>query len=69
MEEKLGYELPISFEDWIKVNHYEKIKPADVKWLYRQEQGYVESMKGISLKEMAQQRIEEFTEALKKYML
>ena len=69
LEEKLGYELPISFEDWIKVNHYEKIKPADVKWLYRQEQGYVESMKGISLKEMAQQRIEEFTEALKKYML
>ena len=51
------------------MNHYEKIKPADVKWLYRQEQGYVESMKGISLKEMAQQRIEEFTEALKKYML
>ena len=69
LEEKLGYELPISFEDWIKVNHYEKIKPADVKWLYRQEQGYAESMKGISLKEMAQQRIEEFTEALKKYML
>ena len=49
LEEKLGYELPISYEDWIHANHYEKIRPADTKWLYRQEQGYVESMKNITL--------------------
>ena len=34
-------------------NHYEKIRPADTKWLYRQEQGYVESMKNITLEELA----------------
>ena len=47
----------------------EKIRPADTKWLYRQEQGYVESMKNITLEELAQQRIDEFTGALRKYIL
>ena len=69
LEEKLGYELPVSYEDWIHYNHYEKIRPADTKWLYRQEQGYVESMKNITLKELAEQRIGEFTDALRKYIL
>ena len=69
LEEKLGYELPIGYEDWIHANHYEKIRPADTKWLYRQEQGYVESMKNITLEELAQQRIDEFTGALRKYIL
>ena len=45
LEEKLGYELPIDYEDWIAANHYGLIRPEDARWLYRQEQGYVESMK------------------------
>lgn len=69
LEEKLGYPLPISYEDWLHANHYEKIRPEDTKWLYRQEQGYVESMKGANLKELAEQRIAEFTRALRKYIL
>ena len=69
LEEKLGYPLPISYEDWLHANHYEKIRPEDTKWLYRQEQGYVESMKGTNLKELAEQRIAEFTRALRKYIL
>ena len=69
LEEKLGYPLPISYEEWIHLNHYEKIRPEDTRWLYRQELGYIESMKGITLKELAEQRIAEFTDALKKYIL
>ena len=69
LAEKLGYPLPISYEDWITCNHYENIPAADTRWLYRQEQGYIESMKNITLKELATQRIEEFTDALRKYML
>ena len=69
LDEKIGYPTPISYEDWIEKNHYEKIRPADTKWLYRQEQGYIESMKNITLKELADQRITEFTDSLKKYML
>ena len=49
LAEKLGYPLPISYEDWITCNHYENIPAADTRWLYRQEQGYVESMKNITL--------------------
>ena len=69
LEEKLGYPLPISYEAWIHHNHYEKIRPEDTRWLYRQELGYIESMKDITLKELAEQRIAEFTDALKKYIL
>ena len=69
LEEKLGYPLPISFEDWVRANHYEKIRQTDARWLYRQEQGYIASMKNITLKELASQRIAEFTDALRKYIL
>ena len=69
LDEKLGYPTPISYEDWVKANHYQEIRPADAKWLYRQELGYIESMKDITLKELAEQRIGEFTDALRKYIL
>lgn len=69
LDEKLGYPTPISYEDWLKANHYEKLSEATTKWLYRQEVGYVEGMKGIGLAEIAQQRIDEFTAALRKYIL
>lgn len=69
LAEKLGYPLPVSYEDWVHYNPYEKIRPADTRWLYRQEQGIIESMKNITLKELAEQRIGEFTDALRKYIL
>ena len=69
LDEKLGYPTPISYEDWLAHNHYQEIRPADTKWLYRQEQGYIESMKNITLKELAEQRIGEFRSALRKYIL
>ncbi len=66
LDEKLGYPTPISYEDWLAHNHYQESSPADTKWLYRQEQGYIESMKNITLKELAEQRIGEFRSALRK---
>ena len=69
LDEKLGYATPISFEDWVKVNHYEKISPSVNKWLYKQEQGYIQSMQDVTLREIAEERIEQFTTALKKYIL
>ena len=56
-------------EDWIAANHYGLIRPEDARWLYRQEQGYVESMKNVTVKELAEHRIAEFTGALRKYIL
>ena len=69
LAEKLGHALEISYEDWIAVNHYQKIRRADTRWLYQQERGYIESVRGMSLKELAEQRIAEFTATLKKYIL
>ena len=59
----------LDYEDWIAANHYGLIRPEDARWLYRQEQGYVESMKNVTVKELAEQRIAEFTGALRKYIL
>ena len=69
LAEKLGHALEISYEDWIAVNHYQKIRRADTRRLYQQERGYIESVRGMSLKELAEQRIAEFTGTLKKYIL
>ena len=69
LAEKLGHALEISYEDWIAVNHYQKIRRADTRWLYQQERGYIESVRGMSLKELAEQRIAEFTGKQKKYIL
>ena len=69
LEEKLGHPLPISYEDWLRDCHYEKLDEKLTRWLYRQERGFVESMQDVSLKEIARQRISEFSETLKKYIL
>ena len=69
LDEKLGYMTPISYEDWVKANHYEKINSSVNKWLYKQEQGYIQSMQDVTLKEIAEERIQEFTTALKKYII
>ena len=69
LEEKLGHALPISYEDWLKDCHYEKLDAKLTRWLYQQERGFVESLKDVTLEEIARQRIDEFTTTLKKYIL
>ena len=69
LEEKLGHALPISYEDWLKDCHYEKLDEKTTRWLYQQERGFVESLRDVSLEQIARQRIDEFTTTLKKYIL
>ncbi len=69
LEEKLGYSLPISYEEWIRCNHYQTIESADTRWLYQSEMRYADCLKDMQLKDIAKQRISEFTAALCKYML
>ena len=69
LEEKLGCPLGASYEEWIHINHYEEIDVRVTKWLYRQEKGYIASLGDAALKEIAAERIEEFTATLRKYML
>ncbi len=68
-EEKLGHEIPISYEEWLDVNHYGRLSADKTRWLYRQEQGFVESLQGVTLREIAEHRIVEFTSVLHKYIL
>ena len=69
LEEKLGHPLPISYEDWVRDCHYGKLDEKLTRWLYQQERGFVEGMRDVSLKEIARQRIDEFTTTLRKYIL
>ena len=69
IEEKLGHQLPISYEDWVQDCHYGMLDERETRWLYQQERGFVESLKDISLKQIALQRIEEFTSTMRKYIL
>jgi hypothetical protein len=69
LEEKIGYPIPITYEDWLRCNHYEKLNPDQTKWLYRLEMGYIEGVKNVTLREIAEQRIAEFKKALRKYMI
>ena len=69
LEEKLGHRLNISYEEWVAENHYQKLDDQENRWLYEQERGYIRSIENITLKQIAQQRIDEFTETLKKYMI
>lgn len=69
IEEKLGHSISISYEDWVQSCHYDKLDKSETLWLYRQEQGFIKSLRGVPLKQIALQRIEEFTSTLKKYML
>ncbi len=68
LEEKLGHSTEIGFEEWVQDNHYQLLDPAMCRFLYNQEKGYIRSLEGISLQEIAQTRIREFKAALKKYM-
>jgi len=69
LDEKLGYPVPESYEEWLRLNHYQSLPEVQTKWLYRQELGYRQCLQGVTLQEIAGQRISEFKTALRKYIL
>ncbi len=69
LEEKLGYPLPISYEDWLEENHYGELDEEVTRWLYKQETGYVENLKDVTLRDIATRRIREFSATLSKYII
>lgn len=68
-DEKLGYETPVTLEEWRRFNHYEAMDGALSKELYEQERAYIQSLDNVSVRDIAKQRIEEVKHALRKYML
>lgn len=68
LEEKLGHSTELTFEEWVKECHYQDIPKEEAVWLYRQEKGYIQSLGDVTLKEIAETRIHEFRNTLKKYI-
>lgn len=69
LEEKLGCPLDADYNTWLTINHYEKLAEKQAQWLYKQEKSFIESLKGVTIKEIAEQRIDEFKTALRKYII
>ena len=69
LEEKLGHKLDISYEDWLADCHYLDLPSEETLWLYKQEQGFIQSLKGVTLEQIASKRIHTFKTTLRKYIL
>lgn len=69
LEEKLGHALDISYEDWLKDCHYSEIEGPMTKWLYAQEKGFIDGVKDLSIKTIAEERIQSFSKELRKYII
>jgi len=69
IDERLGYETPVSYNDWLELNHYCALEETETRWLYQLERGFISGMQGVTAGEIAEQRINEFKSALSKYIL
>ena len=63
--ERLGYDLPISYEDWLKVTHFSRL--GDLRVLYDDEMLFVEQARKKTLKEIAEERLDKINKSLKGY--
>ena len=63
--EKIGYERPIGYDDWRRLNGYQDL---DVRKLYDLEQHYLDIVSGRTLREICERRIREIKADLGKYV-
>ena len=70
LEERLGHPLDLTLEEWVKVNGYDYLEDELSNRLYNQEQTYIQSLKDskVTIKEIAEERIQEFKNALQIYI-
>ena len=64
-QERLGYEAPISYEDWLKVTHFTEL--GDQSVLYSDERVFLAKTRMLTLHEVATKRIEQIKQTLKGY--
>lgn len=63
--EKLGYDKA-SYEEWLEINHYPA--DADLQDLYEMEQDYADALRGQSLTEICDTRIQQLEKDFKDYI-
>ena len=64
-QERLGYQAPISYEDWLEVTHFTEL--GDQSVLYSDERVFLAKAKALTLREVATTRLEQIKQTLKGY--
>ena len=67
LDEKLGYPTPVSFDDWLKLSHYQKLDRKAMNELYIFEREFASRSEDLSIRQIADRRLSEFKSALKSY--
>ena len=68
LDEKLGYPTPISYDNWLELNHYRKLDKDTMNELYAQEKEFARKSQDLDIVEIADRRLGEFRDALKEYV-
>ena len=65
--EKLGYGGPLGYGEWLAVTSFESIPQKGLREIWEAEQALVRRSSGISIKELAERRINEISNVSKLY--
>ena len=65
--EKLGYDNPLSYDQWLDVTHFRELEDDALKSLWEQEGRLLENASALSLESIARQRINAITTILQQY--
>ena len=65
--EKLGYEKPLSYEEWLQVTHFASLKDESLKKLWADETHLLENAAALSIETIAMQRMNAINALLNKY--
>ena len=65
--EKLGYDRPLSYEEWLEVNHFQELPETGLLDLWNEETALLENAAALSLEAIALQRVNAINAILKQY--
>ena len=65
--EKLGYDQPISYDEWLTVNHFRELNDDSLPYLWADERDWLVHAEALSLETIALQRIQAINTILQQY--
>ena len=68
LDEKLGYPTPASYDEWLKLNHYQQLESKTMNELYVLEREFASRNEDQSIIRIADRRLNEFRKALQEYI-
>ena len=69
LDEKLGYRTPVSYKEWLELNHYEHLDQDEMTGLYTLEKDFAHKSADLDIRQIADRRLSEFNKALKAYYM